>query len=102
MAGYSPKTKTTPEQRRLKRARASQFETNEQILITQVVGSVMPDSQGEHSMIQTAYLVAAEFIENNAMPDQPIDLTWEINGAHFNAQYYPKQDNGYIDDVPTA
>lgn len=83
--------KSTATQRREQRERTQMFNSDQQILITQVVGSVMPDPQGERSMVQTAYLVAAEFIENNANDTDPIDLTWEVNGHHFNAQYYPKR-----------
>jgi hypothetical protein len=87
-------------ERRRKREQAERFSTNEQILITQVVGSVMPDSQSELSMVEASFKVAAEFIEQNQGANA-IDLTWEINGHHFTAQCFPPRDEQPM-DIPAV
>jgi hypothetical protein len=86
--------------RRAEREQAARFATDEQVLITQVVGSIMPDPRGEHTMVVAAFQTAGEFIEKNGKADS-IDLTWEINGHHFSAQYWPKRDEQPM-DIPAA
>jgi hypothetical protein len=86
-------SKSTARERRMAReqreAQSARFGSDEQILITQVVGSVMPDTNAGQSMVSAAYQVAAEFIENHANDTDTIDLTWTIRGGHFTAQYFP-------------
>ena len=95
MSTHSSKSKI--ESRRLERARAAEraemFGSQDQILITQVVGAVMPSADGDMSVVGAAFQVAAEYIENNGTATQEIDLTWEINGHKFNAGFWPKRDN---------
>ena len=70
------------------RRRARQFDTNEQVLITQVVGSVMPSADGTMTVMAAAYMEAAEYVANHA-DGEAIYLTWEINGHHFSTEYTP-------------
>jgi len=93
-----PRPNTKPSARAA-REQAARFETNEQVLITQVVGSVMPSSDGTMTILAAAYMEAAEYIANNA-GDEAIYLTWDINGHHFSTEYAPKRDNGQPMDVP--
>jgi hypothetical protein len=86
--------------RRAKQERAKQFDTNEQVLITQVVGSVMPSADGQMTMLAAAYMEAAEYIANNA-DGEAIYLTWEINGHHFNTEYTPPREEATAVAEPT-
>jgi hypothetical protein len=76
---------------RRKREQAAKWEIKEQILITQVIGSIMPseDGSGSHPL-QAAFEQVAEFMANNAA-DDTLELTFSIGEYEFTTACYPKR-----------
>lgn len=72
-------------------------EATESILITQVVGHIVP-GDSDQSMLAAAYLSAAQFIEENAS-DKSIHLSWTYCGGTFEANYLPPRVNDEVTEV---
>ena len=81
---------------RARREQAERFNISEQILITQVVGSIIPG--GDQHPLQAAFEQVAEFMAQNLNPEgDVIGLEFEINGFRFHAEGCPpRETNGAV------